>query len=81
MPEKKIKTAADMLPKQKARISKLSGNMRLRRKLMDMGMLPGVLIEIVRNAPLGDPMDIKIKGYHISLRRSEAAHISVEDLA
>lgn len=73
-----MKTLAELMPKEKARIINVSGKVRLRKKLLDMGILPGVLVEMVRVAPLGDPIDIKVKGYHLSLRKSEAAYISVE---
>ena len=78
MSKKDIKTLAELLPKDKAKIVRLSGNIRLRRKLLDMGILPGALVKMVRFAPLGDPIDVTIKGYHLSLRKSEAAHIEVE---
>ena len=42
-----------------------------------MGMTKGSLVEVVRVAPLGDPIDVKIKGYHLSLRKDEAAGIQV----
>ena len=78
MPEEKIITIADLLPKEKGKIKRISAKAHLRRKLLDMGILPGAIVEMVRRAPLGDPIDIKIKGYHLSLRKSEAAYISIE---
>lgn len=45
-----------------------------------MGVIPGAEIEVVRIAPLGDPVEYKIKGYRLSLRRNEAAHVVVESL-
>ncbi|MCD8481961.1 MAG: ferrous iron transport protein A [Verrucomicrobia bacterium] len=47
-------------------------------RLMEMGVLPGTRIRFVRQAPLGDPVEIEIRGYHLSLRRAEAAEILVE---
>lgn len=49
----------------------------LRKRLMEMGFVPGALVEVVRIAPLGDPVEYRIKGYHISLRATEAKLISV----
>lgn len=49
----------------------------LRKRLMEMGFVPGALVEVVRAAPLGDPVEYKIKGYHLSLRAAEAKLISV----
>jgi len=74
------KTIAELNPRERARVIKVSGAVYLRRRLLDMGILPGVIVEMVRHAPLGDPIDIKVKGYHISLRKSEAANITVEKI-
>jgi len=49
-----------------------------RRRLLEMGFVPGTQLRVVRLAPLGDPMQIELHGYHISLRRSEAQAILVE---
>lgn len=56
--------------------NKATGNVR--RRIMDMGLLPGVSLEMVRRAPLGDPLEVVVKGYHLSLRKSEARFIEVE---
>ena len=47
-------------------------------RLLEMGLLPGTTVEVVRLAPLGDPMDLKVRGFHLSLRKHEAAQILVE---
>ncbi len=47
-------------------------------RLREMGVLPGTKITLVRVAPLGDPIEIKVRGYNLSLRKSEAAHVLVE---
>lgn len=49
----------------------------LRKRLMEMGFVPGAHVEVIRVAPLGDPVEYRIKGYHISLRAAEAKLISV----
>ncbi|MFI5402040.1 MAG: ferrous iron transport protein A, partial [Planctomycetota bacterium] len=49
-----------------------------RRRLLEMGFVPGTPLRVVRLAPLGDPMQIELHGYHISLRRSEARTILVD---
>ncbi|MDD3398190.1 MAG: FeoA family protein [Candidatus Methanomethylophilaceae archaeon] len=56
--------------------NKATGNVR--RRIMDMGLLPGESLEMVRRAPLGDPLEVVVKGYHLSLRKSEARFIEVE---
>ncbi|EXJ17155.1 FeoA family protein [Imhoffiella purpurea] len=49
-----------------------------RRKLLSMGITPGVALEVVRVAPLGDPVEIRVRGTSVSLRRDEAAVLEVE---
>jgi len=50
-------------------------------RLREMGLLPGTTITFVRAAPLGDPLEFKLRGYHLTLRREEAAQITVEACA
>ncbi len=47
-------------------------------RLREMGLLPGTRITLVRTAPLGDPIEIQVRGYRLSLRKSEAEHILLE---
>ena len=47
-------------------------------RLREMGVLPGTVITLVRAAPLGDPLEIQVRGYHLTLRRSEAEYVMVE---
>jgi len=47
-------------------------------RLREMGLLPGTRVKLVRRAPLGDPIEIEVRGYHLSLRRDEAEHVVVE---
>lgn len=56
-----------------------TGNVSLR--LREMGLLVGTPLTLVRTAPLGDPLEIKIRGYHLTLRKSEAEHVLVEPSA
>ena len=58
-------------------VDKVSGTGITRRRILDMGIVKGAEIEIERVAPLGDPIEVKIKGYHLSLRKEEAANIYV----
>ncbi len=50
-------------------------------RLREMGLLAGTSLTLVRTAPLGDPLEIKLRGYHLTLRKSEAAHVLVEPAA
>ena len=60
------------------RVSKVLGEGSLRRHLMDMGITKGCQIFIRKVAPLGDPVEITVRGYELSLRRSEAECIQIE---
>ena len=47
-------------------------------RLLEMGLVPETPVEVVRLAPLGDPMDLRVRGFHLSVRKAEAAHVVVE---
>lgn len=64
-------------PGQRATITKVNGVSALRRRFIEMGIVKGETILIERHAPLGDPIEYFIKGYHLALRKEEAAHIEV----
>jgi ferrous iron transport protein A len=67
---------------QKAKVLSLTVEARqLRRKLLDMGITEGVQIKIKKVAPLGDPIDIELRGYELCIRRSDLALIFVEVIA
>ena len=69
-----------LLPRQRGAVHQVHGGAALRKRLLDMGLVPGAEISVVRVAPLGDPVEYMVKGYRLSLRRSEAAHVLVERL-
>ena len=73
-----IKALRDLNVREKGRVMEIRGSGSIRRRLMDMGVVKGSEVEVVRVAPLGDPIDVKIKGYHLSLRKADAADIYVE---
>lgn len=64
----------------RARIVTVGGDPTLQQRLLELGLLPGVEVAVVRAAPLGDPLEIRLLGYNLSVRRSEAAHVNVEVL-
>ena len=72
------KSLKELKPGEKGRITKVSGAGTVRRRIMDMGVVAGAEVELERMAPLGDPVEVKVKGYHLSLRKEEAANIFVE---
>lgn len=65
---------------QCARIVRVHGGGELRRRLLDMGLTPGTVVKLVRMAPLGDPMQLCLRGYKLSLRREAASDIEIEPL-
>ena len=73
-------TLSKLKPGDKGRIDKIAGIGAVARRIADMGVTKGSLVEVVRVAPLGDHIDVKIKGYHLSLRKEEAAGIAVTRL-
>ena len=64
-------------PGQRATITRINGVGALRRRFVEMGIVKGETILIERHAPLGDPVEYFIKGYHLALRKEEAANIEV----
>jgi ferrous iron transport protein A len=62
---------------QRARIDSLSGDDMILQRLMEMGLLEGTELEVVGFAPFGDPIEIRLQDYRLSLRRNEAARIHV----
>lgn len=73
-----IKPLSELEPQEKGRIVKVGGRRGIRRRLLDMGVVSGAVVEVQRVAPLGDPVEIRIKGYDLALRLEEAANIQVE---
>ena len=67
-------------PGSRGRVRQLGGTPVLRRRLMDLGVVPGEIVVLEKIAPLGDPIEIELKGYRLSLRKTEAAAILVEVL-
>jgi ferrous iron transport protein A len=62
-------------------VKKLTGQGKIKRRLMDMGIIPGTEMEVQKIAPLGDPVEVKFKGYNLSLRQEEADMVVVEVLS
>jgi ferrous iron transport protein A len=69
---------ADLAPGERGRITAMAGDADAARRLMDLGLIRGTTVEVVRLAPLGDPMEVRVRGFMLTLRRAEAEHITVE---
>jgi ferrous iron transport protein A len=60
-----------------ARVLAVRGEGAIARRLMEMGVVPGAPVRVIKAAPLGDPLEVRVRNYHLALRRSEAQTISV----
>ncbi len=58
-------------------VSTVGGDPELRRRLLEMGFCNGACVEVVRRAPLGDPIEFRLRGYHLSLRSDQAAFVQI----
>ena len=63
---------------QSAKVLKLNGTGPVKRRIMDMGITKGQVIHVIRVAPLGDPMEITVRNYELSVRKADAEMIEVE---
>lgn len=70
-------SVADLAVGQQAEIASIDCERRLARRLMEMGLLPGTRVRVVRLAPLGDPIELRVRNYSLSVRRAEAAKIAL----
>ena len=73
-----MKTLKDVKVGQTAKVIKLHGEGAVRRRIMDMGITKGVEIFVRKVAPLGDPLELAVRGYELSLRKADAEIIEVE---
>jgi ferrous iron transport protein A len=61
----------------RARVIAVKGHGAVARRLMEMGVVPGAPVRVIKAAPLGDPIEVRVRGYHLALRRAEAQSITV----
>lgn len=73
-----MKTLRDVPVGETARVVRIHGEGAVKRRIMDMGITKGVDIFVRKVAPLGDPIEVKVRGYELSLRKADAADIEVE---
>ena len=62
----------------RSRVVRVAGGDEISTRLMEMGLTPGVEVQLLGAAPLGDPIELALRGYRLSVRRSEAARVEVE---
>ena len=73
-----MNTLKDTKIGETVRVKTLMGKGRIKRRIMDMGITKGVEIYVRKVAPLGDPMEVTVRGYELSLRKAEAENIVIE---
>jgi ferrous iron transport protein A len=73
-----VRTLATLPIGSSSKVARIEGDDEVSLRLMEMGLTPGVELRLVGVAPLGDPLELELRGYRLSLRRSEAARIEVE---
>lgn len=73
-----VVTLDKLAPGESGRVVRVHGRGAVRHRLVDMGLTSGAVIEVVKLSPLGDPVEYRLRGYHLSLRTSEARTIEVE---
>ncbi len=74
----RLRTLAELSPGQCGRIASVGGRAEVRHRLMEMGLTCGTEVRLVRVAPLGDPVELHVRGYRLSVRKAEVASVTVE---
>ena len=73
-----MSTLKDAKVGSRVKVAKLNGEGAVKRRIMDMGITKGVTIKVRKVAPLGDPMELTVRGYELSIRKADASLIDVE---
>ena len=72
-------TLANLAIGAEAKVVKVTGRTAVTRRLMEMGVVPGVAVKVIKTAPFGDPIQIRVRGYSLAMRKSEAEIIEVSE--
>lgn len=72
-------TLKELKPGQSGVVDGIKGSGNIRRRVLEMGVTPGTKIDVVKVAPLGDPVEVKLRGYDLSLRKEEAEAILMKE--
>lgn len=75
-----MRTLRQASPGETVRVLRLGGDGAVKRRIMDMGITKGVEIYIRKVAPLGDPLEVTVRGYELTLRKADAGNIEVEEV-
>lgn len=73
-----MRILSQLKPGESGTIIALHGDGAIHQRLLEMGVIEGIPVEVVRIAPFGDPIEIRIQGYHLSLRKTEAAFVELD---
>jgi ferrous iron transport protein A len=76
--DRRTRKLGELKPGTRAIVRRVSGEPGLLRRLMELGFVPGTPITLVRRAPMGDPIELRLRGTHFSIRTSEADRIDVD---
>jgi ferrous iron transport protein A len=77
----KLRTINKLKPGESGTVLEIGSSGALRRRIIDMGITPGATVTMKKMAPLGDPIEICVRGYNLSIRKTEAKEIAVEKIA
>lgn len=73
-----MKLLSELSIGERGKVKAVNGEGAIRRRLFDMGITPGAEVYLRKKAPLGDPIEIALRGYELTLRKAEAAHVEIE---
>ena len=73
-----MKKLSELRAKEQGRVLHVEGSDDISQRLLEMGLTPGTQVRVLGVAPLGDPLELELRGYRLSVRRSEAARVEVE---
>jgi ferrous iron transport protein A len=73
-----VTTLAEVAVGSRSKIARVEGTDEISCRLMEMGLTPGVQVRVIGVAPLGDPLELELRGYRLSLRKSEAARVELD---
>jgi ferrous iron transport protein A len=75
-----VKTLSEISMGESAKVTAVKGDNPVTKRLMEMGIVPGAAVRLIKSAPFGDPLEIRVRGYHLAIRRNEAEQIEVQSV-